>query len=143
MLHVQLLVRGTSILTSNATISAINTSFTVDNCFCTQILNQQQWNKNLKENKYIEEKDIVIKELLSYSINEIYEKNIINILFNSPNTIEIALILIEKLSNNKDNEIYLIDYLPNILLLASYKKSEEIRIQAYKTAKELIKIVVI
>lgn len=120
-----------------------NASFNnVENCTEYSLLdNINKLVYNLKENKYIEEKDIVIKELLSYSINEIYEKNIINILFNSPNTIEIALILIEKLSNNKDNEIYLIDYLPNILLLASYKKSEEIRIQAYKTAKELIKIV--
>ncbi len=120
-----------------------NASFNnVENCTEYSLLdNINKLVYNLKENKYIEEKDIVINELLSYSINEIYEKNIINILFNSPNTIEIALILIEKLSNNKDNEIYLIDYLPNILLLASYKKSEEIRIQAYKTAKELIKIV--
>lgn len=120
-----------------------NASFNnVENCTEYSLLdNINKLVYNLKENKYIEEKDIVINELLSYSINEIYEKNIINILFDSPNTIEIALILIEKLSNNKDNEIYLIDYLPNILLLASYKKSEEIRIQAYKTAKELIKIV--
>jgi elongation factor 3 len=72
-------------------------------------------------------------------MQEIVKK--IDTLLLNDNNIEVGLDLIQEYSKNKDYEPILIDYLPTILKLASFKKSENIRIKACITGKELINMV--
>ena len=72
-------------------------------------------------------------------MQEIVKK--IDTLLLNDNNIEVGLDLIQEYSKNKDYEPILIDYLPTILKLASFKKSENIRIKACITGKSLINMV--
>lgn len=65
----------------------------------------------------------------------------INTLLNDENNIENGLLLIQEQCSNIYLEPVLIDYLPKILNLASYKKTESVRIQACITGKSIINIV--
>lgn len=64
----------------------------------------------------------------------------IDTLLNDENNIENGLLYINELCNNKHLEPVLVDYLPKILYLASYKKNENVRIQSRITGKLIINI---